>query len=202
MANNLTNHPEMITIGETRVNRAGGRSAPVSQKDGKSVQIVASQALLCPFGASAFQDPEATRCNMDFSAPDGVLTIFQGLDEHLIAQAIKSRETLFTKSYTPEQIRSNYTSPIKERSEYPTTVRAKVDLDRVRCWDLAGKKAKMPEDRCKGLKVWPKIHLKGIWIMGSGSWGPSYEVTDLRMEPAEEEACPWAAASSETISDS
>ena len=49
------------TLGDVQASSKGIRSAPLTDASGNPVFIVAQEQLSAPFGASAFNDPDATR---------------------------------------------------------------------------------------------------------------------------------------------
>ena len=49
------------TLGDVQTSSKGIRSAPLTDSIGNPVFIVAQEQLSAPFGASAFNDPDATR---------------------------------------------------------------------------------------------------------------------------------------------
>jgi hypothetical protein len=126
---------DSIALGEPRVNAKGGKSAQVTHQSGKPVVVViANVPLSCPFGAGTFQgDGTETRLTIDFGQLEHMEAIFRGLDEQLVQAAITAKDSLWPKGQTPEQVRENYTSPLKEREGYSTTLRCKTDTEKVRC---------------------------------------------------------------------
>jgi hypothetical protein len=187
----MANHLDSLAIGEPRTNAKGGKSASVTQQSGKLVFITATLPLTCPFGAGVFQsDGTETRLNIDFGQLEGLEATFRGLDEQLITAAIAARDSLWPRGLAEQQVRENYTSPLKEREGYSTTLRCKIDVDKVRCWSWEGAKIPMPESKGKGCQVCPRVQLQSVWFMAPNKWGPTFTVTDLRLqEPVTE--CPW-----------
>ena len=183
---------DSIALGEPHVNAKGGRSAQVTHQSGKPVVVVASVPLSCPFGAGLYQDDgSSTRLNIDFGQIEGLEATYRGLDEQLIQAAIAAKESLWpAKSLTDQQVRENYTSPLKERrGGYSTTLRCKLEPEKVWCWSWEGAKIPLPDSKAKGCQVCPRIQLQSLWFM-SPKWGATFLVTDLRIqEPCIE--CPW-----------
>jgi hypothetical protein len=124
---------DCLALGELRTNAKGGKTASISQHGGKPVIITATVPLQCPFGASLFQDDgTSTRLNIDFAQLEGLEAIFRGIDEQLILAAIVAKDSLWVgEGLTEQQIRDNYSSPLKEREGYSTTLRAKLDTENV-----------------------------------------------------------------------
>jgi hypothetical protein len=181
---------ETIALGELRTNTKGGKFANISQISGIPLIIIATEPLLCPFGASLFQDDgSSTRLNIDFAQLEGLEPIFRNIDEQIILAAIAAKDSLWPKGLTDQQIRDNYSSPLKEREGYSTTVRAKIDIDKCRCWNFDGAKIPLPESKGNGCQVCPRIQLQSLWFM-SPKWGAVFQTTDLRIqEPCVQ--CPW-----------
>jgi hypothetical protein len=186
----MTTHLDSLALGELRTNARGGKSANVSLGSGKPVVITATLPLTCPFGAGVFQsDGTETRLNIDFGQLEGLEETFRGLDEQLIQAAVAARDSLWPKGLTPEQVRENFTSALKEREGYSTTLRCKIDVEKCRCWSWEASRIPMPESKGKGCQVCPKIQLQSLWFM-SPKWGATFLTTDLRIqEPCVE--CPW-----------
>ncbi len=187
----MAQHLETLALGEVRTNAKGGKSANATHKSGKPVVITATVPLSCPFGAGIYQgDGTETRLNLDFAQLESLEAIFRGLDEQLIQAAIAAKDSLWLgKNLTDQQVRENYTSPLKERDGYSATLRCKIDTEKVRCWSWEGAKIPLPDSRAKGCLVCPRIQLQSLWFM-SPKWGATFLVTDLRIqEPCIE--CPW-----------
>jgi hypothetical protein len=180
-----------LAIGELRTNSKGGKSASVTQQSGKLVFITATLPLACPFGASVFQDDgTSTRLNIDYGQLEAFEAMFRALDEQIIQATIAARDSIWAgKAMTEQQVRDNYTSPLKEREGYSTTLRSKIDVDKCRCWSWEGAKIALPESRCKGCQVCPKIQLQCLWFMAP-RWGATFITTDLRIAEVVVE-CPW-----------
>ena len=150
---------DAIALGEPRTSSTGGKSAQATLQSGKPVVIIAKAPLSCPFGAGLYQDDGAnTRLNIDFGPLECMEAIFRGLDEQLIQAAIAAKDSLWPGNrLTPEQARENYTSPLKERPEYSTTLHCAIDTDKVRCWSWEGAKIPLPDSKAKGCQVCPLL---------------------------------------------
>ena len=148
----MATHVDTLALGEVRTNAKGGKSAQVTHQSGKPVVVVATVPLSCPFGAGLYQDDgSSTRLNIDFGQLESLEAIFSGLDEQLIKAAIAAKDHRWpAKNLTAEQVRENYTSPLKERAEYSTTLRCKIDTEKVRCWSWEGAKIPLPDSKAKG----------------------------------------------------
>jgi hypothetical protein len=184
---------DQLAIGEPRANRSGGKSASITLQSGKPVVITTTAPLIAPFGASLFNEPDAVRVNIDYGQLEGLEPQMRSLDEQVIKAAVAARDSLWPgKGLTPEQVRENYTSPLKEREGYSTTLRTKLQLDKCHCWSWDGARIPMPEgpSPCKGCQVQPKIAVQSLWFMAGNKFGATFLTTDLRIqEPVVD--CPW-----------
>ena len=188
----MAQHLDNLSVGEVRTNAKGGKSASATHQNGKPIVVTAAVLLACPFGAGLYQeDGSSTRLNIDFGQLEGLEAIFRGLDEQLIKAAIAAKESLWSgKNLTDQQVRENYTSPLKEREGYSTTLRCKLDTEKVRCWTWEGAKIPLPESKGKGCQVCPRIQLQSLWFMSPLKWGGTWLATDLRIQELCIE-CPW-----------
>jgi hypothetical protein len=182
---------ENLAIGELRTNSKGGKFANITQQNGKPVIVIATEPLLCPFGASLFQDDgTSTRLNIDFGQLEGLEAIFRNIDEQIILAAIAAKDSLWSgKGLTDQQIRENYSSGLKEREGFSTTLRAKLDVEKCRCWNFDGAKIQLPESKGKGCQICPRLQLMSIWFM-SPKWGATFITTDMRIQEQIVQ-CPW-----------
>jgi hypothetical protein len=143
-----------------------------------------------PWGASSFDDDATqTRVNLDMTLSDEQADLFRQIDEWLIAYGIQNKENLF-KNKTDQQISESYRKLCREKEGYRPMLRTKVNLEKVRCWDEHHQPTKVPEGKFKHAELWPKLVVRTLWIIGSGSWGLTVEVMDLKFrEPVLE--CPF-----------
>jgi hypothetical protein len=169
----------------------GGKTCLISQNN-KPVEINLGlgEPLGCPWGASSFED-DATqpRVNLDMTLDEENANMFREVDSWLIAYAIRNKETLF-KSKTDAQISESYRRLAREKEGFLPMLRTKVNFDKVRCWDEQHQPAKVPESKFRHSQLWPKLVIRTLWIIGSGSWGLTLEVTDLKFREAVLE-CPF-----------
>lgn len=90
-----TTHLDSLAVGELRTNVKGGTCANVTHKSGKPVVIVATVPLTCPSGAGIYQgDGSETRLNIDYSALEGIESMFRNIDEQLIQAATAAKDSL------------------------------------------------------------------------------------------------------------
>jgi hypothetical protein len=187
----MAQHLDTLALGELRTNAKGDKSASATHQSGKQIVVIATAPLSCPFGAGLYQDDgSSTRLNIDFGQLEGLELIYRGLDEQLIRAAIAAKDSLWPgKGMTDQQIRENYTSALKEREGYSSTLRCKIDTEKCRFWSWESARIQLPDSKGKGCLVCPRIQLQSLWFM-SPKWGATFLTTDLRIqEPCIE--CPW-----------
>ena len=116
--------------------------------------------------------------------------MFRNIDEQAIKAATTAKDSLWPgKGLTDAQLRENYTSPLKTREDYPTTLRCKIDSEKCRCWSWEGAKIPFPTKWGKGCQLCPRTQLQSLWFM-SPKWGATFQTMDLRVQdPCVE--CPW-----------
>ena len=79
------------------------------------------------------------------------------------------------------QISESYRRLARVKEGYQPMLRTKINLEKVRCWDENHDPAKVPDSKFKHADVWPKMVIRTLWFIGSGSWGLTLEVTDLKL---------------------
>ena len=127
----MAQHLDTIALREVRTNAKGGKSAQATLQGGKPIVVIATLPPVLPLRGKNISE---TRLNIDFGYLEGMEAIFRGLDEQLIKAAINATHSLWPgKTLTAEQVRKNYTGPLKERPEYCTNLRCKIDTEKVRC---------------------------------------------------------------------
>jgi hypothetical protein len=175
--------PNTWQISAPQPGTKGGKTCLVSHKiDNKPVHINLGlgDPLGCPWGASSFDDDSTqSRVNLDLTLDDETADLFREIDEWLIAYAIQNKETLF-KNKTDQQISESYRRLARDKEGYRPMLRTKINLEKVRCWDENHIQTKVPDSKFKHAECWPKIVVRTLWIIGSGSWGLTLEVTDLK----------------------
>ena len=161
----------------------GGKTCLISyQNKPIEINLGLGEPLGCPWGASSFdEDSTQTRVNLDMTLDDENADLFREIDEWLIAYAIQNKETLF-KNKTDQQITESYRRLAREKEGYRPMLRTKINLEKVRCWDENHQQTKVPESKFKHCELFPKLVVRTLWIIGSGSWGLTLEVTDLKFK--------------------
>ena len=152
-----------------------------------------------PFGATSWDDPQASRRNVDLTdAPPALLKWLGNLDEWAIAAATKNSEKLFKGKKTEEQVRGMYTSLIKPgKGDYPPTVRVKVNLTgsgTVRCWEQTEggtKRRELPAlEDWRNAKLEAVCHISALWLQAK-SFGLTLTLTDAFLQEVGEAECPF-----------
>ena len=85
----------MYTLGDVQISSKGIRSAPLTDEDGQAVFIVSKDELSAPFGASAYNDPDATRKNICFRCSPEVERQFEQIDQYMTTYVQEHSQRLF-----------------------------------------------------------------------------------------------------------
>jgi hypothetical protein len=177
--------PNEWTISPPQPGSKGGKTCLVSSSNNKPIEINMGlgNPFGCPWGASSFDDDATqTRVNLDMTLDDESADLFRQIDEWLIAYAIKNKDVLFSggKNKTDAQITDSYRRLAREKEGFRPMLRTKINLEKIRCWDETHQQTKVPDSKFKNADIWPKMLVRTLWIIGSGSWGLTLEVTDLK----------------------
>ena len=176
-------------IGEVVTNAKGVKSAQILDRRGSLiVQNLATprEPLSTPFGASAFNDPTATRKNICFRLNPILTERISKIDKFMSGYIAKHSNRLFKGrqlTYKPILV------PGKE--EYSPLIRCKINttgLKACRCWD-GSERCEMPED-LRDYSLVPRVHFRSLWIMGD-SCGVTVDVIDMRVSRVADE-CPFS----------
>ena len=170
----------------------GGKTYLISNQNKPiEINLGLGNPLGCPWGASSFDDDSSqTRINLDLTLDEENADMFRQIDEWLIANAIKSKETLFNKTKTDLQITESYRRIARVKEGCQPMLRAKINSEKIRCWDENHTPAKVPDSKFKHADIWPKMIIRTLWFIGSGAWGLTLEVTDLKFREMLT-ACPF-----------
>ena len=179
------------------ISSKGAKSAALLSASGKAVALRRPE-LRAPFGATAWDDPEAVRRNLDLTdLPASVLDWFQKLDEWVIAYVTKNSARLFKSAKSEAEVRHMYTSLVKPgKSDWPPTLRAKVNLSgpgAIRVWEKTGEgelqRRKMPEE-WRNAKMEAVGTLSSLWIQAK-FFGLVFTLTDAVVQEVAEAECPF-----------
>ncbi len=177
-------------------NSKGGRAAAVLGKDGKQIEIILAEPgpfnepLRSPFGACTYGESEETRKNLDLNLNKSLEGWLQIVDKYLIGAATDNSVALFKKQLSEDEVRKSYTPLIRTKEGWPSKMRCKVNLNKVRVWSTDHERREVPESMFRDCNLWPKIVVKSLWFMGTGAWGLTVECTDIMIDEDKAE-CPW-----------
>ena len=112
----------MYTLGDVQISSKGIRSAPLTDEDGQAVFIVSKDELSAPFGASAYNDPDATRKNICFRCSPEVERQFEQIDQYMTTYVQEHSQRLFKgKSMT-------YKPALQIKEDYAPLLRCKINM--------------------------------------------------------------------------
>ena len=177
---------QAITLGDVSISGKGAKSAPLSLNGGPfNWQPDAAQVVYEP---TSFSGEEVARVNLVMRANAEVERQLTMLDEYVIGLATLESVKLFGKPMSEEEVKLRY-NPLLKKSDkgYPPTFKAKVNLAKLRCWDMSKQRREAPEawTQCA---VTPKILIKSLWFL-SKEFGVLCEISDLLVDEASQE-CP------------
>ncbi len=142
------------------------------------------EPIYVPFAPSNFSG-EGSRQGLKLSQlPEAFVNWVRELESRLVEQVCEKSEAFFKAKMSPEQVRAGFKSALVEAEQYPTCLRAKVDLEKLRCWDVERK----PREAVWPAKVVAALHFARLYFSGS-SWGLVVEVPDVVVVDARE-GCP------------
>ena len=175
-----------LAIGEVAVSGKGAKSAPLSYNGAPVTwQPGASPVVYEP---TSFSGEEVTRVNLVMRASAQVEEQLSTLDEFIVRLAHSHSMKLFGKPLSQEEVSQKY-NPLLKRSDkgYAPTFKAKVNLGKLRCWDMDKQRRDAPAawTQCS---VTPMVQVKGLWFL-SKEWGVLCQIEDLLVDEASQE-CP------------
>jgi len=179
-----------VSLRDVFVTRHGAKIAGI--KDGEGELIYQPNVFLrVPFEPSTFdKDPNATRLNLILETTPQVQEAFQQFDEWLIQYLAEHSERILKKRLTVEQVRANYSSPIRTSDKYPATLKVKMHTagtNEVCLWHNLCSRPKPQTEapaRWRDYRVSPRLHVCHLWIMGS-TFGPVVRITDALLDEDE-----------------
>ena len=176
-------------IGDIQSNQKGVKSGPISKKGSLVFLSLANslQPLTTPFGASAFNDEQATRKNICFRCSPSLVEKLNKIDSYMTQYIDRNSNRLFkNKKVTYKPLL------VPQKDDYPPLIRCKVNTAGqkvVRCWDADQARCDLPED-LRACTLVPRVHFRSLWVMGDNC-GITCNVTDLMCFPIDEE-CPFS----------
>ena len=145
-----------------------------------------------PFGASAFNDPQATRLTLELDITQSPVLEAINLAEQAI---IKKAHAMGIFEGSIEDAAKSFKSSVSFSEKY-TAFRLRTKLNTVGVkpcrFFLAPDKIKVPYDDLdlRHATVRPHICFKGLWKQG-GQWGLQFEVLNLLVQPASDAPDPF-----------
>ena len=145
-----------------------------------------------PFGASHFNNPEATRLSLEFDVSQSTaLPAMQALDEAIVAAAI--RQKLFG-SKSEQEVRESYHSLVVSAPKYnQLRFRTKFNTRGMALcyfWKYPERTRLNPEDDLKTVLLRPHLQLKSFWSE-NGKWGISVDCLNILVKTADDAVCPF-----------
>ena len=183
-----------VTLKDTVVSARGAKSCQVRGQDGSKISFVLgtpADPVTTPFGASSFNEAEATRKTLEFSLSPEQEKEWQAFDAWAIEYFVKHSFRLFKRIMTEDQVREAYRSPVTKKGDYKATLRTKINVDGshpVRVWDMNRQRIELPED-LRDMELVAKVLLSHSWQM-SKEFGFVLQVTDLQVRSSSAE-CPF-----------
>ena len=175
-------------VGDIVTSAKGIRSAPLTDGKNNSLnfQLTKSdQPLQAPFGASAYNDPAATRKTICFRCHEELEASLSNVDAYMSDYIAKHSNRLFKGK------QMTYKPLLQLKEDYPALLRAKINMSGSKAckfWTPQFGRCDAPPDLDKCGLV-PRVCFRSLWIMGSDC-GVTVDVTDLMCDTADE-ACPF-----------
>ena len=183
---------------DAQISARGAKSCTLqsSQKREKVNFTLGSKAepVTSPFGATSFND-EANMCcrkTIEFNLTPELEESFREFDEWAIAYLSEHSERIFKKTFSADQVREGYKSPVTKKKEYRGHLRCKINMSgtaAIRCWNADKQRITMPVD-LRNCELVPRISISHLWMM-SREYGWVLQVNDLMICEGEE-LCPFA----------
>ena len=183
-----------VTLKDTVVSARGARSCQVRGQDGSKISFVlgtSSDPVTTPFGASSFNEAEATRKTLEFTLSPEAEQTWHEFDRWAIDYFVKHSFRLFKRIMTEDQVREAYRSPMTKKGDYKATLRTKINVGgshSVRVWNMNRQRIELPDD-LRDTEMVAKVLLSHSWQM-SKEIGMVFQVTDLQVRSSSAE-CPF-----------
>ncbi len=181
-----------LTLGDVVSGKA--KTCPAIYDYGE-VPVVTLEPMHVRFEPSAYQNPSAERLDIVWSPPAELVKSFGLLDQWIVDTLAEDPVRWFGKERTKEQIAEAYTPIIKWHEKRPPLLKAKINMTtqtgQCRIWDQSNK-LRPPPENWAGCLTKPRLKFKGLYFMGSSSFGAVLECMDVQiMAEAEDDACPF-----------
>ena len=138
-----------------------------------------------PFGASAYNDPQATRKSICFRVHEELESKLCDVDAYMCNYITKNSARLFKGK------QMTYKPLLQTKEDYPALLRAKINTGGTkacRFWTPQFARCDAPQD-LRECGLVPRVCFRSLWKMGS-ECGISVDVTDLLCDTADE-VCPF-----------
>ena len=177
-------------LGDVTASAKGIKSAPLT--DGKNGSLtfqltVPEHALHAPFGASAYNDPGATRKTICFRVHEELEASLSNVDAYMSDYIAKHANRLFKNK------QMTYKPLLQLKEDYPALFRAKINIGGSKAckfWTPQHGRCDPPQN-LRDCGLVPVVCFRSLWIMGS-ECGITVDVTDLMCDTSLEE-CPFLA---------
>ena len=186
--------PATYSLKDPQISARGAKSCQLQNKEGKRIHFTLGSRLepcTTPFGASSWNDENASRKTLDFHLSDEQVAELDSFDEWAIGHLAENSERIFKKKLTVEQVAQNYRSPVIRKDGYRPHLRSKINTvgsHACRAWSETDERIQLPED-LRGCLLVPRIQLSHLWLM-SKEFGWVMQVNDMMVLDSTEE-CPF-----------
>ncbi len=175
-----------LSLEDVVISKRGSKSCKLRCGDGELSHTTAAH-LRVPFEPSTFdKDPAATRLSLAIECDEALEKYVGDIDAWLIKCLSDHSERIFKRVLSPEQVKANYNSCLKQVAGYPSTLKCKIDKQGrkgVCCWAPTGEQLPLP-DNWREFSVKPKLHFSHLWIVGA-QYGLVVQMTDAELVPRE-----------------
>ena len=175
-------------LGDVTTSAKGIRSAPLMDGKNNSLHFqltTPDKPLYAPFGASAYNDPQAIRKSICFRVHEDLESKLCDVDAYVGSYIAKNSARLFKGK------QMTYKPLLQTKEDYPALLRAKINTSGTRAcrfWTPQFARCDAPQD-LRECGLVPRVCFRSLWIMGS-ECGISVDVTDLLCDTADE-VCPF-----------
>ena len=175
-------------LGDIQTSTKGIKSAPLTDKKGAPVfcnLTTEDRPLSAPFGASAYNDPNALRQNICFRCDEPLEEAMSNIDAYMNQYLKEHSQRLFKNKQV------TYKPCLSLKEDCAALLRTKINVGGskpCRFWTPKYARCECPEN-FKEIGLIPRIHVRSLWVMGS-ECGLTLEVIDLMYDNALE-TCPF-----------
>ena len=177
-------------IGDVITSSKGNKTAPITNVKGEPIFLqltTPKEPLTAPFGASAYNDPQATRKNICFRCTEELEQTISAIDHYMEAYLKEHSQRLFKGK------QMTYKPLLSLKEDYPALLRCKINTvgqRAARFWTPLYTRTDPPVD-FKECAISPRAQVRSLWVMGS-ECGVCLDVCDV-MYSIIEDKCPFEA---------